>query len=150
MRSTINTLHPHETWSTVTALALCAALSQSCAWVVVYQDILPVLAGFGHALDTTPASGYTWDSLKEGEPMVTKVQSWGNSQGLRINKQLLEEAHISVGDEVDVTVREGSLVITPVLQTRGKYKLEDLLASIPEGETIEEVDWGPRVGKEAL
>ena len=35
--------------------------------------------------------------------MVTKIQKWGNSQGLRLAKQVLEDAHISVGDDVDVT-----------------------------------------------
>ena len=45
--------------------------------------------------------------------MITKVQSWGNSQGLRLNRQVLEQAHISVGDEVDLSVREGVIVIAP-------------------------------------
>ena len=40
--------------------------------------------------------------------MVTKIQRWGNSQGLRITRQMLEDAHISVGDEVDVAVRQFS------------------------------------------
>jgi len=43
--------------------------------------------------------------------MVTKVQKWGNSQGLRLPKQLLEDAHISVGDDVDVTTQDGVIVI---------------------------------------
>jgi antitoxin component of MazEF toxin-antitoxin module len=32
-----------------------------------------------------------------------RIQRWGNSQGLYLAKQVLEEAHISVGDEIDVT-----------------------------------------------
>jgi len=35
--------------------------------------------------------------------MVTRVQKWGNSQGLRLSKQVLSELDISVGDEVRVT-----------------------------------------------
>ena len=42
--------------------------------------------------------------------MVTKVQKWGNSQGLRLSKDLLEEAWISVGEEV-VAARDGEIVI---------------------------------------
>ena len=34
--------------------------------------------------------------------MVTKIQKWGNSQGLRLARQVLEDASISVGDDVDV------------------------------------------------
>lgn len=37
--------------------------------------------------------------------MVTTVQKWGNSQGLRLPKELLREAHISFGDEVNVVMR---------------------------------------------
>ena len=81
--------------------------------------------------------------------MVTKVQKWGNSQGLRISRQVLEGAHVSVGDEVDVAVRDGAIVVTPVRRVRGKYSLHQLVSRIPKGYKVEEVDWGKPVGKEA-
>ena len=80
--------------------------------------------------------------------MVTKVQSWGNSQGLRLSKQILEDASVSVGDEVDVVVRDGVIVIMPVKRLRGKLSLRKLLAQIPKGYKAEEFDWGPAVGRE--
>ncbi len=80
--------------------------------------------------------------------MVTKVQSWGNSQGLRLSKQILEDASVSVGDEVDVAVRDGIIVVTPVKRTRGKVSLRKLIASIPKGYRAEEIDWGRPVGRE--
>ena len=81
--------------------------------------------------------------------MVTKVQKWGNSQGLRIDKQLLEDACISIGDEVDVAVHEGVLVVAPVRKVRGKYSLKQLISQIPKDYHAEEVNWGKPVGKEA-
>ncbi|MCE5303550.1 MAG: AbrB/MazE/SpoVT family DNA-binding domain-containing protein [Planctomycetaceae bacterium] len=81
--------------------------------------------------------------------MVTKVQSWGNSQGLRLSKQVLAEASVTVGDTVDVTVRDGAIVITPVRPPRGKISLRSLVAQIPKGYRPKEADWGPRVGREA-
>jgi antitoxin MazE len=81
--------------------------------------------------------------------MVTKVQKWGNSQGLRLAKQLLEDAHISVGDDVDVTTQDGVIVIAPVKRVRGKRSLQDLVALIPKDYEPAEVDWGEPVGKEA-
>jgi antitoxin MazE len=81
--------------------------------------------------------------------MVTKVQSWGNSQGLRLSKQVLEDAHVSVGDNVDVVVRDGVIVITPVKRTRQKLSLRKLVARIPKGHRPEAVDWGAPVGREA-
>lgn len=81
--------------------------------------------------------------------MVTKVQKWGNSQGLRLNKKLLEDAHISIGDEVDVTVNDGIILVSPVKHVRGKYSLQQLIASIPADYRVEEVSWGSPDGKEA-
>jgi len=81
--------------------------------------------------------------------MVTKVQKWGNSQGLRLAKQMLDEARISLGDEVDVSARDGVIVITPVRRIRGKQSLKDLVSRIPENYESEEIDWGRPVGREA-
>jgi len=80
--------------------------------------------------------------------MVTKIQKWGNSQGLRLAKQVLEDAHISVGDDVDVTARDGIIVVAPVRQVRGKLSLQELVSRIPEECKVEETDWGQHVGKE--
>jgi antitoxin MazE len=80
--------------------------------------------------------------------MVTKVQKWGNSQGLRLPKQILADASIAVGDDVDVAVRDGVIVIAPVKRVRGKQDLKALLAGIPKDYQAEEVDWGKPVGRE--
>jgi antitoxin MazE len=81
--------------------------------------------------------------------MVTKVQKWGNSQGLRFSKELLEQAQIDVGDEVQLSVRGGRIIVEPLTKVRGRYKLKDLVARIPKGYRADEVDWGSPVGKEA-
>lgn len=81
--------------------------------------------------------------------MVTKVQQWGNSQGLRLARQVLEDARISVGDHVDVTVRDGTIVIVPVKRIRGQLSLQELVSRIPRNYEAEEIDWGKPVGREA-
>ena len=81
--------------------------------------------------------------------MITRVQTWGNSQGLRLNRQVLAEAHIAVGDEVDLTVREGVIVIAPAKRVRGGHDLAKLVARIPKGYRPAPVDWGEPVGREA-
>ncbi|MCF7801236.1 MAG: AbrB/MazE/SpoVT family DNA-binding domain-containing protein [Candidatus Marinimicrobia bacterium] len=80
--------------------------------------------------------------------MHTKIQKWGNSQGLRIPKHLLAEARIEMGDDVEVTVQEGTLVISPLKNVRKRYKLADLIKEIPADYEPEEIDWGKPVGKE--
>ena len=80
--------------------------------------------------------------------MVTKIQRWGNSQGLRLAKQVLEDACISVGDDVDVTARDGMIVIAPVRRVRGKQSLQELVSRIPSNYKTREIDWGEPVGRE--
>ncbi len=80
--------------------------------------------------------------------MVTRVQKWGNSQGLRLAKQVLEEARISVGDSVDVSTRDGVIVIAPVKRVRGRIRLKELLSRIPKNYRPKEVEWGKPVGRE--
>jgi antitoxin MazE len=80
--------------------------------------------------------------------MVTKVQKWGNSQGLRLAKQVLEETRISVGDPVDVSTRDGVILIAPVRRVRGRLRLQELVSRIPKNYKPEEVGWGEPVGKE--
>ena len=80
--------------------------------------------------------------------MVTRIRKWGNSQGLRLARQVLEDAHISVGDEVDVTTRDGMIVIAPARRIRGKHSLQELVSRIPKDYKTEEVDWGEPVGRE--
>lgn len=80
--------------------------------------------------------------------MVTRIQKWGNSQGLRLAKQVLGDAHIAVGDDVDVAARDGMIVITPVRRIRGKQSLKELVSRIPEDYKPEETDWGKPIGRE--
>ncbi|HSW09347.1 MAG TPA: AbrB/MazE/SpoVT family DNA-binding domain-containing protein [Bacillota bacterium] len=80
--------------------------------------------------------------------MSTRIQKWGNSQGLRLSRELLSQLDISVGDEVDVRVRDGSLVITPFRRVRGGVDLRELVRRIPKSYKPEELDWGNPVGRE--
>lgn len=78
--------------------------------------------------------------------MVTKVQKWGNSQGLRLPKQVLELARIEVGDEIEVVVREDEITLRK--RTRKKYDLADLVSRMPRGIRGGEEGFGAPVGRE--
>ena len=80
--------------------------------------------------------------------MITRVQKWGNSQGLRLSKELLFDAAIDVGDEVEVAVRDGSIVVTPAHRVRGALDLAALVREIPADYGHDEVDWGMPSGRE--
>jgi antitoxin MazE len=85
----------------------------------------------------------------EERVMTTKVQKWGNSQGIRFPLRLMQEANIAVGDEVEVTVQQGRIIVMPSERIRGRYRLEDLVARMPKDYEPSEEDWGPPVGREA-
>ena len=80
--------------------------------------------------------------------MITKVQKWGNSQGLRLSKELLSDVEIRVGDAVDVAVRDGAIVVAPIRRVRGRHNLRELVRHIPRDYKPEELAWGRPVGKE--
>lgn len=80
--------------------------------------------------------------------MITKIQKWGNSQGLRLSRNLLSDVDINVGDAVDVAAHKGTLIVTPLRRVRGGHDLRDLVRRIPKQYKREEVDWGPPVGRE--
>lgn len=80
--------------------------------------------------------------------MLSKIQKWGNSQGLRFTKVVLQEAQINVGDEVSVSVQRGRIIIESVTRVRRGYDLKELVSKIPQEYQTEELDWGEPVGKE--
>lgn len=78
--------------------------------------------------------------------MVTKVQKWGNSQGLRLSKQVLEMARISVGDDVEIVAREDEIIVRK--PRAKKYDLAELISRLPQNYRGTEEAFGKPVGKE--
>jgi antitoxin MazE len=80
--------------------------------------------------------------------MLVKVQKWGNSQGIRLSKEVLAEANILVGDALEIITTKEQIVIKPVRKIRGKYDLKDLVSQIPSNYKVQEENWGSPVGLE--
>lgn len=80
--------------------------------------------------------------------MVAKVQKWGNSQGIRFPKAVLEQSQISIGDSIDISARKGQITIKLKSKIKGKYDLKDLVKQIPKDYKVSEIDWGSHAGKE--
>jgi antitoxin MazE len=77
--------------------------------------------------------------------MTTQIARWGNSLGLRLPKAVAQAARIDEGDQVDVTVRNGAIVIRP---SRRSYSLDALVSHITPKNRHDESDWGTPVGGE--
>jgi antitoxin MazE len=78
--------------------------------------------------------------------MRIRVQKWGNSLALRIPKSFAAETALGQGAEVDLTLEEGRLVVTPLVHS--EYTLDDLLSRITPENLHREIDTGPAVGDE--
>ncbi len=78
--------------------------------------------------------------------MQTKIQKWGNSLALRIPRSFAQEAGVGAGSEVDLSVKDGDLVVRPA--RRRTYRLQDLLRRVTAKNLHEEVDTGEPVGRE--
>lgn len=88
--------------------------------------------------------------------MYATIQRWGNSQGIRIPKVLLETLHIRENDRVELIQTEDAITIRKAA-TPAHRTLEERLTAF-YGQPIEkigriengpEVDWGTAEGGEA-
>lgn len=79
--------------------------------------------------------------------MRVQVQKWGNSLALRIPKPFAEDAGVSEGTVVDMSVSEGRLIAAPV--TPRPVRLKDLLRRVTKRNLHGEMDAGPAFGREA-
>ncbi len=78
--------------------------------------------------------------------MKTQVQKWGNSLALRIPKAFAAELGLAPGFPVELSVKEGNLVVRP--SSIQRYVLSDLLTRVTEANLHGEQDYGDPVGSE--
>ncbi|SEL11035.1 antitoxin MazE [Roseovarius azorensis] len=76
--------------------------------------------------------------------MQVNIAKWGNSLALRLPSHLARESRLAEGATVNLELRDGSLIVTPV---RKKFKLAELLKDHDKA-AASEVDWGRPEGDE--
>jgi antitoxin MazE len=86
-------------------------------------------------------------SLNRGRTIVRgKIQKWGNSLGIRIPKALAEETAVESESVVDITARNGKIIITPLVQEASS--LRELLSRVTEENRHDEIERGAPAGRE--
>ncbi len=78
--------------------------------------------------------------------MIAQVKAWGNGQGVRFSKELLDTIGIRVEDFLDVQIKDGSIILSKTF----KHKtLEERTAEF-QGKIgpYEEFSWGEPEGRE--
>jgi antitoxin MazE len=76
--------------------------------------------------------------------MTSKIQKWGNSLAIRIPASMVEDARLEQGSEVDISLKQGTIILKP----RTRYRLEELVAAITPENRHDEIDYGQAIGKE--
>ena len=74
------------------------------------------------------------------------IKPWGNSVGIRLPKVVTEKAGVAVGQELAISLKNGSIVLTPVKDT--KQTLEQLLDDITPANLHTSVDTDHARGNE--
>ncbi|MEH2059999.1 MAG: AbrB/MazE/SpoVT family DNA-binding domain-containing protein [Nostoc sp.] len=78
--------------------------------------------------------------------MTAVVAKWGNSLAIRIPKAVAEQAHITEGTGIELSVQGDNIIITP--QKRKKYTLDELLEGMTADKFHPEFETGNAVGNE--
>ncbi len=80
--------------------------------------------------------------------MKAHIQKWGNSLAIRIPKSFAKDIGVGSESEVELSLINGQLVITPLVDQESDHRLEDLLALVTEDNLHSEIDFGAPVGDE--
>lgn len=78
---------------------------------------------------------------------LQRVKKWGNSPAIRLPAAVMEAAHLSLEQAVEVRAENGRIIIEPAAPL---YELDDLLAGITAKNLHREQDFGVAQGQELL
>ncbi len=78
--------------------------------------------------------------------MTAFVAKWGNSLAIRIPRAIAEQADVTEGTPMDITVEGNSIIVTP--RKRKKYTLDELLEGMTPDKFHPEFETGNAVGNE--
>jgi antitoxin MazE len=77
--------------------------------------------------------------------MITRISKWGNSLAVRLPKPFMDELGLGEGAEVELTLRDGRLILVAAGRA---YALEELVDGITAENRHQETDWGRPRGRE--
>ena len=72
--------------------------------------------------------------------MTATISKWGNSQGLRLPKDIINDLHLAIGDMVNIIVENNRVIIEPIKKEKCLYDINELVSRIPSSyEASEEI-----------
>ena len=79
--------------------------------------------------------------------MTTTIQKWGNSQGVRIPKILLDTVNWSENEEIMIVAENGKLIIEKAQKNKRK-NIKELFEDYKGDYEPIDIDWGKPKGAE--
>ncbi len=73
------------------------------------------------------------------------IQKWGNSQGIRLPKNILKAIEWDENDKLDLRVEEGKIIIEKAVKRKN---IKELFKNYNEDYKSNEIDWGTPQGNE--
>lgn len=81
--------------------------------------------------------------------MNTTIVKWGNSQGIRLPKMLLESVDLSENDSVEIITKDNSIIIKKAVPRQKEFKnIQELFEDYNGTYEPIEIDYGEPEGKE--
>lgn len=75
------------------------------------------------------------------------VRPWGNSQGIRIPKNILEKLNINTSDTLQISIENDAIVLKKTIKHKS---FEERVAEYNGEISVCDFEWGEPVGKELL
>ena len=72
--------------------------------------------------------------------MTATISTWGNSQGIRLPKNIIKTMSLMIGDKVNVNVKDSKIIIEPIKEKK-VFNINDLVSQMPSTySVIEEIE----------
>jgi len=78
--------------------------------------------------------------------MTATISSWGNSQAIRLPKNIINIMHLAIGDKVNILVENHKIIIEPI-KNKKEFDIKELVYKMPSDyKPVEAID--DTMGKE--
>ena len=79
--------------------------------------------------------------------MTASIRKWGNSQGIRLPKMLLDALNWSENEKINIRLEENRIIIEQA-ERKMRPTIDELFEGYNEEYQPEKIDWGRTEGKE--
>ena len=80
--------------------------------------------------------------------LTTSISKWGNGQGIRIPKNILEFLKWNENEKVEIITENDSIKIKKIVIPEKRKNIKELFENFEGTYKKENIDWGEPIGKE--